>query len=403
MAELLTGASMRQGFLLALFLSTAALSQDKKDEPPPPVAGVDEIKVQLAIQKGIEFLKTAKSPDFHNAYKNSDVLILWTFIHAGVPQEDPRFQALFNGVLNEPLEKTYKVALLAMCLEEIDRVKYQEKIAHCAQFLVDNQCPNGQWNYGSPTDAIKDLKVPPPPKDVASGGGRGAVRTTGKPKVVQHVAVKQTKQGPETGDNSNTQYAALGLRACFDSGIEIPEHVVVLAVKWLRESQFPDPKKDKDGKEIKPPVVSGISGKVEGWNYKSQGVDERAPYHAMTAGSVGGLLIYNYMLGRNSKSDSFVKAGINWLTVHYSIQPWNTYYMYALERAGIYYGTEKLGENVWYKDGANAYLKNQNPDGSWGKDTDWFNTTWDTCFAILFLRRAARPLVATEGSGKLKK
>ncbi len=109
------------------------------------------------------------------------------------------------------------------------------------------------------------------------------------------------------------------------------------------------------------------------------------------------------MLDRNSKSDSFVKAGMNWLSQHYQIAPWNTYYMYALERAGIYAGTEKVGEHLWYKDGANAYLKTQGPDGSWGKDTDWFNTTWDTCFAILFLRRAARPLVAPESGGKLRK
>jgi hypothetical protein len=159
---------------LFLFAFTAAalpaLAQDKGKEPPPPVAGVDETQVQLAIQKGIEFLRKAKSPDFHNAYRNSDVLILWTFIHAGVPESDPDFQRLFQSVMGEPLERTYKVALTAMC-----------------------------------------------------------------------------------------------------------------------------------------------------------------------------------------------------------------------------------------KDGANAYLKAQAADGSWGKDTDWFNTTWDTCFAILFLRRAARPLVATESAGKLKK
>jgi hypothetical protein len=312
-------------------------------------------------------------------------------------------QQLFESCMNEPLDKTYKVALLAMCLEEIDRVKYQEKIAHCAQFLIDNQCQNGQWNYGSPTEFVKDVKVPEVPKAVASGGGR-VMTKEGKPKVVQHVAVKKMKEGPDSGDNSNTQYAALGLRACFDAGVMVPEGVILLAVKWLRESQFPDRKKDKDGKEMKhPPVPSGISGKIEGWNYKNEATDERSPYHAMTAGGLGSLLIYNYMLDRNSKNDSFCKAGLNWLTQHYQIAPWNTYYMYALERACIYYGTEKLAENVWYKDGANAYLKNQNPDGSWGKDTDWFNTTWDTCFAILFLRRAARPLVATEGGGKLKK
>ena len=390
--------------LAILFLGLAAVGQEQdKKAPPAPVAGVDEIKVQQAIERGIKFLKTSnKSPDFHNAYKNSDTLILWTLIHAGVPESDPFFKKCFDSVYNEPLEKTYKVALLAMCLEELDRVKYQEKIAHCAQFLLDNQCQNGQWGYGSPTEHVKDVKVPPPP---AASGKPRAIDKDNKPKVVQAVAVKKMKEGPESGDNSNSQYAALGLRACFDAGISLPEGSIVLAVKWWRESQFPDRKKDKEGKELKhPPVPSGISGKIEGWNYKHETTDERGPYHAMTVGGVGALVIYDYMLGRDwKKNDSFVKAGMNWMAQHYTIAPWNTYYMYGLERACILYGTETLGDKVWYKDGANAILKAQGEDGSWGKDTDWFNTTWDTCFSILFLRRATRPLVATEAGGKLKK
>ena len=397
-----------RGVLLAAFLLTASgvFAQAKPQEAPPvPVAGVDEVKVAQAIEKGIKFLRTAKSPDFHNGYKNSDVLILWTFIHAKVPHDDPKFKSLLDDCLAEPLEKVYKVSLLAMCLEEIDRVKYQEKIAQCAQFLVDNQCANGQWHYGSPTEFVKDVKVPTIPAPVASGGGKGRpMDKDGKPKVLQQVAVKKMKEGPAEGDNSNSQYAALGLRACFDSGVSMPEGVIILAVKWWRESQFADRKKDKEGKPVKAPdVPSGISGKIEGWNYKTENNDERGPYHAMTAGGVGALIIYDYMLGRDWKKDSYVKAAMNWMTVHYNMWPGNTYYLYAAERAGILYGTETFGDKVWYKDGANALLKIQAEDGSWGKDTDWFNTTWDTCFSVLFLRRAARPLVATEAGGKLKK
>jgi hypothetical protein len=391
---------MYRALILSFVLGSAISAQDN---PPPAAAGVDEAKVDAAIKKGVEFLRGSKSPGGH-LKTNCDELLLWTFIHAGVPQDDARFVELLNAVLGAPLERTYKVALLAMCLEEIDRVKYQEKIAHCAQFLIDNQCPNGQWSYGSPTEYLKDLKVPAPPKEVASGAGKVQKTAGGKPKVVQHVAVKKMKDGPATGDNSNTQYAALGLRACFEAGIDIPEPVIVMAVKWWRESQFDDPKK-KDDKDKKPAVASGpsVSGKVQGWNYQTQGVDQRAPYHAMTAGGVGSLVIYDYMLGRRWKEDTTVKEGMNWLTVHFEAPAWNTYFLYGLERAGILYGTEKIGEHFWYAEGAKALLGAQAADGSWGKDTEWFNTTWDTCFAILFLRRATRPLVATESAGKLKK
>lgn len=384
--------------LQALFVLVLA-----QKAPPVPVPGVDELKVQQAIERGLAYLRKAPSPDFHNGYRNSDELILWTFIHAGVPESDPKFKALLDSALSQPLDKTYKVALLAMCLEELDRVKYQEKIAHSGQFFIDSQCKNGQWNYGSATEFIKDVKVPTTARPVASGGGKDALAKDGKPKILQHVSIKRMKEGPDSGDNSNSQYAALGLRACYDAGIMIPEATILMAVKWWRESQFEDRKKDKDGKPVKLSVPSGVSGKIEGWNYKSEHDDERGPYHAMSAGGAGALIIFDYMLDRDWKKDSFVKGGMNWLNVHYQVQPWNTYFMYALERAAILYGVEKLGEHEWYKDGANALLKAQGEDGAWGKDTDWFNTTWDTCFSILFLRKAARPLVATEGGGKLKK
>ena len=51
-------------------------------------------------------------------------------------------------LLTKDLQKTYAVSLLAMSLESYDRKKYQYRIAQCAQFLVDNQCKNGQWDYG---------------------------------------------------------------------------------------------------------------------------------------------------------------------------------------------------------------------------------------------------------------
>ena len=70
------------------------------------------------------------------------------------------------------------------------------------------------------------------------------------------------------------------------------------------------------------------------------------------------------------------------------------YYLYALERAMILTGNERLGTRTWYADGAKLLLETQKPDGSWALD-DWGKDTWDTCFALLFLKRSTRPLVAS--------
>src|SRR6185436_7825102 len=141
-----------------------------QDATPDPVL---QAKIDDAIRKGVAYLKTAESivgwPEFGG---NSDELILWTFVHADVPTKDPVFQTLLQRILTSKLERTYKVALQAMILEEIDRVAHQPRIWQCAQFLIDNQCANGQWSYGEESPAAQN---PPPPTkaDVASAPATG--------------------------------------------------------------------------------------------------------------------------------------------------------------------------------------------------------------------------------------
>jgi len=353
---------------------------------PPPAPPVDAQRVDAAIQKGIAWLRTAAPANSHVG--NSDELILWTFVHAGIAESDPKFQELLKRMLEAPLERTYKVALQAMILEELDRVEHQPRIWQCAQFLVDNQCLNGQWNYGTPTDSVKG---------VPSVGSRPAVATASrldaeghriKPRVVKRMGVRKSRDGPAEGDNSNSQYAALGLRACHDAGISLPEDTLLRAVKWWRESQHPDEVKE-----------NGYGG-IKGWNYTNPARDPRPAYPAMTAGGASSLILYDYILGRDWKKDSFVKGGMNWLSSHFGVDA-NYYYLYGLERAGVLYGTETFGRHDWYRLGARFILDNQTPAGVWGnpgaqKADEQASNTWSTCFSILFLKRATRPLVASE-------
>ncbi len=71
--------------------------------------------------------------------------------------------------------------------------------------------------------------------------------------------------------------------------------------------------------------------------------------------------------------------------------------MYAVERAGMLYGTDTFGSD-WYITGAKAILATQNKNGSWGKREadNKAQDVWKTCFAILFLKKATR-MIATGG------
>jgi hypothetical protein len=360
--------------------------------------GVGQKEIDQAITRGLEYLYHAPSTAGWLG-GNCDELILLTMIHGG--SSEKVYGPLLKNVLEAPLEKTYKVSLLAMCLEELDPSKYQIKIAQCAQFLVDNQCHNGQWTYGTPTAAANDFKFDEPsaPKKPVESGPKSA-REFGAP-VREHkrpsrsITIKQTKQGPESGDNSNSQYASLGLRACYDSNIRLPEEVLLLARRWWVEAQYPDESGQKVDKNA---VTTGAFQvtKIQGWSYKSPGGEQKDPYHAMTAGAVGASVIYEYMLKHDWKKDVVTVAGVNWLAKHWSVNT-NYYYMYALERAGMLYGTEKIGDHDWYWEGAKLIVNAQKADGSWGDREKKEENTWDTCFAILFLKKATRAIATGDG------
>jgi hypothetical protein len=359
---------------------------DRKDvvTPLPKPKTLDE-----AVRGGMAFLKE-KAVRF-GAESKTDELLLWTWLQAGMPEGDPEFQALLKAVLDKKLERTYHVSLMAMALEDLDRVKYQKRIAQCAQFLLDNQCANGQWDYGAPTIFVEEVNVPP---------------TSPKSKKVPKVVVTRKREGPASGDNSNSMYAMLGLRACHDASIVIPRATVELASKFWRESQS------------RSSTVKGapLASAAEGWCYSRH---EHKPYGSMTAGGVGSLVICDYILNLDWKKDAHVLSGMEWLAKNFSVaynpgpyehaameinsQHQYYYYMYALERAAILYGVEQIGGNYWFAKGVSALVDAQREDGSWRSRTG--DATADTCFAILFLRKATRALidVPTPGAGSTPK
>jgi hypothetical protein len=445
-------------FVLAL-VPAAAYAQNVGGGAFPPNE-VDQVKVDLAIEKGIKNLKSKNASHLvmteHATRKMSRrELVLFTYVHAEVPETDPDFKTLFDSMMADKLEATYCVSLQAMVLEEVERVKHQKRIAMCGKFLADNQNAKGDWSYGSPSIYVEDITYDiPKRKDVASGGGTpqsGGVKQfelpqpgmKTKPKVTNKIKVKKDRDG-EGHDNSNTQYAALGARACTDAGIVFEEKVIDLAIKWLRDCQKKDKEPAEDliegGVEVPmgadprakaPGVQSGGGGggatvagpsrvqrkaSPQGWCYSDH--PEHKAYGSMTAGSTGGLAIWDYIKDADEgkkkswKNDTDIHEGLVWLGKNFSVtynpgpyehgdkaensQHQYLYYMYALERAGMLYGTEWMGKHKWYPEGAKVLIETQKPDGSWG-------STDDTCFAILFLKRATRALgVATHSAAQMR-
>ena len=254
-------------------LALGAPAQDDPNKKPKPPVSLDQASIDKAIEAGLKFLKTSDSPNSHVG--DSDELKLLTFIHGGVPESDPTVQELLKKVLEAPLNKTYGVALLAMCLEEIDRAKYQHKIAQCGQFLLDNVKANGGFAYGEPTAYTLDVPSPGRKAVASSGGKPGEVAAPPapgekvKPVVLNKIKLTKKKDGPEQrSDNSNAQYGALGMRACHDAGIVFPKEWVEKCRKYWIDNQHPGEK----GKNDRPAIASGGApppGDPRGWPPKA--------------------------------------------------------------------------------------------------------------------------------------
>ncbi len=338
---------------------------------------IDQAAVDRAIENGGKYLiRRLKAGTINPAPRKDappggpgdedlqkDEIVLYTLVYAGVDESEPEFAKLLKTVLESKIESVYRASLQAMALEAIDPWKYQGRIAQCGQFLIDNQCENGQWSYG---------------KEVPLDAWTAAEPVTGT-KQRPHVVLKKRRSGPATGDNSNAQYALLGLRACMNAGVIVPAEAFAKAEKWWATTQ------NKDG----------------GWDYRMGRTRTEHSYGAMTAGGAMALAICRFYLKKAVKGDPAVERGLAWLASNFSVTKhpkfdwkipahgWVHYWLYALERAAMLCEREKLGTHDWYAKGAQKLLDAQGSDGAWDGDRD---KVTNTCFAILFLRRATKPL-----------
>ena len=294
-----------------------------------------------------------------------DELVLLAFLHAGLPPDDAMVRKLLDQALLARPQRTYCVSLQAMVLAKLDPVKYQGRIAECAQFLVDNQCINGQWSYGTPT---------------------------GKP---SGLVVKKTRDGPLSGNNSCSSFAAMGLRACVEAGITIPLETFERSIRAWHESL----RMDADGRG--------------GWCYTREEFPHR-PYGSMSAAGLAALVTVSHLSGKDWRRDKAALVAQDWVSYHFtavenygpveelmakemiSDTPNSStelyYYLWAAGRAASVCGMEKFGDRDWYADGVRELLAAQRPDGSWFSGVKRCQPVYDTCFAILFLTRSTPPM-----------
>jgi hypothetical protein len=342
-------------FALVLNTTLPAWSADKPKE-------LLVHRVRKAIDRGIQYLRDQEhgTGNWEGADKTSVAwrggwtsLAMLALLNAGVKHDDPIIDRGLKYLRQIEPSQTYVVALQTMVYAEVGQNVDRQRIQNNVNWLIEAMIvENGRckgWTY--------------------------------------------TKTNSQISDNSNTQYALLGLHAGHMAGAKISRDVWLLIRDYYMRTQQAD----------------------HGWFYNP--AFATGTTLTMTTAGLCGLLISGMELnaGREVLRDNGTAANcglytenkpvvnaLGWVSDHFRIDlPYNTFYnLYGIERAGRLSGQRFFGEHDWYREGCQYLVDTQREDGEAGY---WMeNKTRDswpiisTSFALLFLSKGRTPVLISK-------
>jgi Domain of unknown function (DUF4159) len=317
--------------------------------------GVTSEQVRQAIEAGVRFLKARQQHDGSwgggaTAYSVGETsLVALALLSTGEDPAAPDMHAALEYLRSfapEPLNNTYAIGLQTMVFAAAEPRHDRARILANVEWLERAQLkPAGDWTYNT--------------------GAFGF------------------------GDNSNSQYALLGLQAAGEAGINVGPRVLNFARNYYEITQL------RDG----------------GWGYN---VRIKQASGSMTCAGLASLIItgarryesLERLQGERIRDcgkgvvNFHVTRAIDWLASHFQVVQnfghglvWKYYYLYGLERAGRLTGTRFFGRYDWYRLGAQELVRTQiRQAGSWrgvGQEDEILATS----FALLFLAKGRAPVL----------
>jgi hypothetical protein len=342
--------------------------------------GTSSDEVNRAIDRGAAFLA--------NHYLKSefrldeDYLAAYALIHTNQYFANGKLRDKINAFLRadhwlKSGSAVYTAGLRALALEATHDPDLKALTRECAEYLVESQGPKGTWTYRA------DVPITParvPAREAESGlsisGGEPLDEET-KGELIER---KDISKNASDGDTSCTQFAILGLHAAARCGFLVPKTVWEKCLKELEARHC------KDG----------------GWHYHGPTPQS---YGSMTCAGICTVALCRFYLGEKDYLGApSLKDGLKWLGDNFAVDKnphndqWSLYYLYSVERVGVFASTDRIGEHAWYGEGAKFLVSSQTADGSWmvghseGKEKG-------TAFALLFLTRATSPVKAIRRGG----
>lgn len=348
--------AIRSGWLVVC-LSTVSLSSTIL------LAQTDE-QIESARTKALEFIRS-KQEDGHWAYTGHDTgitaLCTLALLENGAAIYDPVVERGYRYVRRtaDDRKETYDLALSILLLARVGDRLDRPLIRNMGAKLLAGQTKTGGWSYTCP--------------DVEST-------------ILQNVSRIERKPG--VGDNSNTQFAVLGLWVASRTGLPIEEAMRDVGARFVESQQddggwiyaFPEKGKAKPSTpstEAMTPAGLFCLTVARASKIRSQLKETKS------SSSVRGekeTLLSDPLFAKGLSRVAYFAKNTGPGKARYSI--------WAVERVAVMLGIEKFeGDVDWFKLGADSLIKTQKPDGSWPSDNAG-NILADTCLAALFLRKA---------------
>lgn len=354
-------------FVAGAWLSLATLQPASGIEPDDPA-------VRSVVDKALGYLEKAD-----DARLGAKCLIGISFLKNGRDGSHPKVQAALKACEEANPGDTsldnYSLGLALIFLCELDAQKHQNQVNRYLEGLIKRQKQNGGWGY----------------LDGSHGG---------------------------TSDNSQTQYAVLGLWMAQRHGADIPVQVLERVMNYLLRVQDPS-------------GAWGYQG-VDPGNFTR--VNQNDVSVGRTTAALGSILILADLIEmqgsqqqannekklpaalvavedkkeRPRKRRAAVDAAVfkravtdgNAYLKNKFILPdpsYNGYFMYSYERYRAYLELYELQYEIdprWYTDGFEYLKKTQSSSGEW---TGSQPGAVETSFGVLFLSRSSRKAIALTG------
>jgi len=425
-----------------------------------PARAVDADDVNNAIERGVASLRRWQGPNgkWPHPEIGATALAGVTLLECGAKPDDKAVQSAADAVRLSSVSctHTYSIALAIFFLDRLGDPDDVPLIESLMVRLLAGQDAGGGWSYTCPSISAAEVRrlqaklnerkelvgrrqLPKPregkrtakdlPEEIreqlekidrgatisgAPPGGFPGGAPGGVPPGVPPQGGAQPVVQWGSGDNSNTQFAALALWVGRRHGLPV-ERALTRLDRRFRSTQM------EDGGWTYTPIPMAMPAAPPGVPMammrpgatasmtcagllgiaiadgatleilKDRKPDKPLPDLSKDKNLTKGLEALGAVLG-NPKNLRLTPMGMP--PPENRVGGRTYYFLWSLERVAVALGLDTIGKKDWYGWGAEILLTNQEREGGWRGD--YADCGADTCFALLFLRRAnlARDLTA---------